>query len=318
MTGRCRIRGRLRPPGDKSLSHRALIFAALSDESAVLTDLNPGADVDSTAECLRRLGVTVARRSGEWRVSGVGTQGLRTPRRGLDCGNSGTSIRLLAGVLAGCGFRSRLTGDRSLSSRPMSRVTRPLRKMGARIQGQAKGGEDYAPLRIDGGDLRAVRWTQEVASAQVKSAVLLAALTGGVRAEVVEPLRSRDHTERMLRALGVPVKRDGDVIRLGARAARRDRLRAPQGSVPGDPSAAAYFAALAAALPGSDLTLEEVCLNPTRLGFFRVLERMGARVEKTRTRRWCGESVGTIRVRPGKLRGVRIGARAVPSLVDEI
>jgi 3-phosphoshikimate 1-carboxyvinyltransferase len=291
-----------------------LILAALAEGTASLRGLNPGADVASTAACLRRLGVAVARRGGEWRVEGRGPQAWRKARGVLDCGNSGTTMRLLAGVLAAMPFESRLTGDASLSARPMERIARPLVRMGASVRGRTRRGALVAPLTVRGRRLRSLRWKQEVASAQVKSAILLAAAVAGVRAVVLEPVRSRDHTERMLAALGARVRR----VRGGVSLAPGARLRPPSGTVPGDPSAGAFFAAAAAALPGSDLILEGVCLNPTRLGFYRALHRMGARVERRVTHRWCGEPVGELRIRSGRLRAIRLGGRSVPATIDEL
>ena len=308
-----RLAGRLAPPGDKSLSHRALLLAAIAGGRAELTGLNPGQDVESTAGALRLLGVDVRRRGRTWFVDGPGAAGFRRPRAAIDCGNSGTTMRLLAGVLAACPFESRLEGDSSLSGRPMGRIAAPLRALGARVDGHTDGDRLLPPLRIRGGPLLETRYASPVASAQVKSAVLLAGLVGGVPVEATEPSRSRDHTERMLRALGARVTRIPGGVRL-----EPGRIRAPSGLVPGDPSAAAFFVAAAAALPASRLVIENVCLNPTRLGFVRALVRMGARVETCPDRRWCGEPVGKIVVRPGRLRGVRLGARSIPALVDEI
>lgn len=312
--GRPRLRGTFEPPGDKSLSHRALIFAALSDESSTLTGLNPGADVRSTGECLRALGVPVSFAGGVWSVRGVGRRGLRPPSRDLDCGNSGTSIRLLAGVVAGARVPAILTGDASLSARPMGRILGPLSELGAKITADSLEGRAVPPLRLAAARLHGGTVVSSVASAQVKSAVLLAAFVAGVPVEFTEPRKSRDHTERMLKALGARIER----IPGGARLAARQEVRAPQGRVPGDPSAAAFFLGAAAALPGSDLTVNGVCLNPTRLGFVRALFRLGARVEVTRSERWCGEPVGSVRVRRGALRGIRVGAASVPGMVDEI
>jgi len=311
---RRRIAGTLAPPGDKSLSHRALLLAAIAGGETELDGLNPGADVAATARALRALGVDVRRRAGRWRVAGGGARALRRPRATIDCANSGTTMRLLAGIAAACPFETRLAGDASLSRRPMGRIAEPLIAMGARVGARRAGDALVPPLRVRGGGLRAIRWTSPVASAQVKSAVLLAALAAGVGATVTEPRRSRDHTERMLRALGARIERVPGGVRLRGRA----RLRAPDGRVPGDPSAGAFFAALAAALPGSDLVLEDVALNATRLGFYRALARMGARVDVVPRRRWCGEPAGDLRVRPGTLRGIDVGATAVPSLLDEI
>ncbi|MFN8179386.1 MAG: 3-phosphoshikimate 1-carboxyvinyltransferase [bacterium] len=306
--------GTLAPPGDKSLSHRALLFAALAGGAAELERLNPGEDVESTARALRALGVRVQRRGERWRVEGGGAKALRRPARAIDCGNSGTTMRLLAGVLAACPFESRLVGDASLSRRPMDRVADPLTRMGARVEGRRLGGSLVAPLVVRGGGLRPIAHRGRLASAQVKSAILLAACVAGVAVEVREPHRSRDHTERMLRALGARLRRTRGGVRLEAGGA----LRSPAGRVPGDPSAGAFFAAAAAALPGSDLVLEDVALNPTRLGFYRALVRMGARVEAAETRRWCGEPVGRLRVRPAALRAIAVSPPAVPALVDEI
>lgn len=311
-----KFRGAWKPPGDKSLSHRALIFAALAEGRSELRGLNRGADVESTAQALRDLGVKIARRGDRWFVESEGARALRRPAQPIDCGNSGTTMRLLAGVLAACPFESVLVGDESLHQRPMGRIAAPLRAMGARIQGKKLGarGEITAPLVIRGGRLHAAAMETRVASAQVKSAILLAAWTAGVRVEVVEPQRSRDHTERMLRALGAKVRMRGRRILFEEAAG----IGPPAGTVPGDPSAAAFFAAAAAASPGSRLVLEDVLLNPTRLGFYRLLARMGARVGQRRRRIWCGEPAGDLVVHGGRLRAFRIGARAVPALVDEI
>ncbi|HMB68315.1 MAG TPA: 3-phosphoshikimate 1-carboxyvinyltransferase, partial [bacterium] len=314
MRNRARLVGAFRPPGDKSLSHRALILAALAGGRTELTGLNPGEDVESTARCLRALGVRIRRRGDTWEVSGPGREGLRRPAAPLPCGNSGTTMRLMAGVAAGLPFRIELRGDASLSARPMARIAKPLRRMGARVEGRSFGPELHAPLVIRGGRLRRIRWRQEIASAQVKSAVLLAAWTAGVPADVVEPLRSRDHTERMMRALGAPVRRVGGGVQLGTGGS----LAAPEGCVPGDPSAGAFFAAGAAALPHSCVSLEGMGLNPTRTGFYRVLERAGARLQTRQAGRWCGEPVGDVKVRPGRLRSVKLSARQVPALLDEI
>jgi 3-phosphoshikimate 1-carboxyvinyltransferase len=314
VRSRPRLAGSCRPPGDKSLSHRALILAALAGGETEIHGLNPGEDVESTARCLRALGVRIRRRGDAWEVAGGGREALRKPAGPLECGNSGTTMRLLAGVAAGLPFRTELRGDASLSARPMARIARPLRLMGARVEGRRFGAEIHAPLVIRGGPLRRIRWRQEVASAQVKSAVLLAAWTAGVTVEVEEPVRSRDHTERMMRALGVPVTRVAGGVRLG----KGGTLAAPEGRVPGDPSAAAFLAAGAAALPGSRLGVEGVGLNPTRTGFFRVLARAGARMTVEAEGRWCGEPFGRITIRSSRLDGVRLGARRVPALLDEI
>ncbi len=309
-----RLSGRYAPPGDKSLSHRALLLAAIAGGQTAFQHLNPGADVESTAAALRELGVRVERTGDDWTVASPGSVGFRRPRRSLDCGNSGTTMRLLAGVLAACPFDSRLTGDDSLSARPMDRIAAPLESLGAKVQGRSGGAGLVPPLRIRGGSLRPGRWSSPVASAQVKSAVLLAGCVGSVGVTVREPVRSRDHTERMLKAMGGRLER----VPGGARWRPGGDLVPPSGRIPGDPSAGAFFAAAAAGLPGSKLVLEDVCLNRTRLGFYRALERMGAGVERNVTRRWWGEPVGTLVVRGRRLTGVRVDRRQIPTLLDEI
>jgi 3-phosphoshikimate 1-carboxyvinyltransferase len=264
---------------------------------------------------LRALGVKIARRGERWLVTGEGAHALHKPAHPIDCGNSGTTMRLLAGVFAACPFDSVLTGDASLRRRPMSRIVLPLREMGARIEGKKSvGGEMVAPLSIRGGRLRSAAINTGVASAQVKSAILLAAWTAGVPVEVHEPQRSRDHTERMMRALGAKLQVRGRSIHLEGTAG----IAPPAGAVPGDPSAAAFFAAAAAASPGSRLLVEDVLLNPTRLGFYRLLSRMGARVTERRRRTWCGERAGDLIVEGAHLKAFRITEAQVPSLVDEI
>lgn len=310
-----RLGGRLVPPGDKSLSHRALIFAALAEGESRLTHLNRGADIRSTERVLRALGVSIRRRGEVTVVQGVGGQ-FRAPRGTLDCGNSGTTMRLMSGILAACPFSSRLTGDASLRRRPMARIALPLQQMGAVVKGRSArtGGEVFAPLAIQGAKLRSVRVVSPVASAQVKSAILFAGHMAGVPVRIHEPELSRDHTERMMRALGGNVRRSGGDVVLGPSRG----LKPVRGRIPGDPSAVAFLAAAAAALPDSKLTVEGVLLNPTRLGFFRILRKMGAQVDVQPEGVWCGESFGSIVITAGELRGIRLGAREIPALVDEI
>lgn len=304
----------VRVPGDKSISHRSLICAALATGRSRIRNILPSADVHSTAGVLRALGVDVPPLSDHMGVEGRGLKGLTAPRVSLDCGNSGTTARLMSGVLSANPFSARLIGDESLSRRPMGRVSRPLVAMGA-----AFAFEDgpHLPLTITGGPLRPVRWTSETASAQIKSAILLAALVGQVRATVSEPERSRDHTERMLRALGVDVRSRGTEASIEP----TESISAFQIDVPADPSSAAFFGALAAAGgvgDGASIHLTDVALNPTRLGFFRVLRDMGADVTWEVEREECGEPVGTIVVAPAPLRGVRINAAQVPAMIDEL
>lgn len=304
----------VRVPGDKSISHRALICAALASGRSRIRHVLESADVHSTAGVLRTLGVAIPPLGPDVRVDGAGLGRLKAPATELDCGNSGTTARLMAGVLAGHPFSSRMVGDASLSRRPMGRVARPLEAMGARFT--FDGGE-HLPVVVTGGPLRSIQWASPTASAQVKSAVLFAGLVGGVAVEVTEPVRSRDHTERMLAALGV------DVRSSGTRAVLQPapELSPFQIDVPADPSSAAFLAALAAAGGIADheaLALTDVALNPTRLGFFRVLREMGAAVTWEVEREECGEPVGTITVGAGELTAARVTAEQVPAMIDEL
>jgi 3-phosphoshikimate 1-carboxyvinyltransferase len=305
------IRRDVEVPGDKSLSHRALLFAALAEGSSRIRGLQAGLDVAATRRCLEGLGVEFREEAGELRVEGRGVGGLTEPSGVLDCANSGTSMRLLAGVLAGHPFLSVLSGDEYLRRRPMARVLDPLREMGALALGRAE--DTRAPLVLRGGSLRALTWTLPVASAQVKSAVLLAGLHARGVTWVEEPAPSRDHTERMLQAMGAEVLREGS--RVGVRGP--GRLRAVDFPVPGDPSSAAFWVAAALLVPGSRVRVRGVCLNPTRTGFFRILQRMGAPILMQETGTACGEPVGDIVAEHGPLVGVSVAADEVPSAIDE-
>ncbi|MEJ2401997.1 MAG: 3-phosphoshikimate 1-carboxyvinyltransferase [Xanthomonadales bacterium] len=304
------VRGELRPPGDKSISHRALIFACLADGESRIGGLLEGEDVLATLAACRQLGLE-ARKAGEtWILRGVGRDGLRAPAAPLDMGNSGTAMRLLAGVLAAQPFDSVLVGDESLSRRPMNRIVRPLTQMGARIE---TGPDGTPPLRIHGNPaLEGIDYASPVASAQVKSCLLLAGLYARGRTSVREPHLSRDHTERMLPAFGVDLA--GDRAVNGG-----SRLRGTELEVPGDISSAAFFLAAAALVPGSDLQLRNVGLNATRDGVIRVLQAMGADITLTGLRESGGERVGDIRVRyAGRLRATEITPEQVPGLIDEL
>jgi 3-phosphoshikimate 1-carboxyvinyltransferase len=313
----------IRVPGDKSISHRSLLFGALARGGSRVRGILAGADPAATAEILRSLGVPVpALPSGgeELRIPGVGLRGLRTPSRVLDCMNSGTTARLLLGILAGQPLEATLTGDESLRKRPMARVVDPLVAMGAQVKvvgGTASGLR--LPLEIRGGPLRPLQHRSPVASAQVKSAILLAGLVGGVRVEITEPRRSRDHTERLLVSAGVPLE-EGP----GEDGGWRVVMAEPPGSippfdldVPGDPSSAAFFIALALLLD-RELVIRGVGVNPTRTGILPVLERMGARVEVVAAGEAGGEPVADLVVRGGSLRATEIGGDEIPALIDEI
>jgi 3-phosphoshikimate 1-carboxyvinyltransferase len=306
-----KVHGTVVVPGDKSISHRALILAALGDGRSRVRDVLRSADVESTAGALRRLGAPVPPLAADLHVQGVGLRGLHAADGSLDCGNSGTTARLLAGVAAALPGASTFLGDASLSRRPMRRVARPLELMGARID---LGDTGSLPMTVHGGELQPLDYASDTASAQVKSAVLLAGLVAGVPVRVVEPAPSRDHTERMLAARGAVVARAGNGVSLQPPA----RLAAAELRVPGDPSSAAFLAALAALADGGELRLPGVCLNPTRTGFFRVLARMGARVRIEDEASADGDQVGTVVVGPGELVAARVGGPEVPSLIDEL
>jgi 3-phosphoshikimate 1-carboxyvinyltransferase len=306
-----RVTGTVRVPGDKSISHRALMLSALGDGPSRVTRILDSADVRSTAGVLRQLGVDIPTLDPELVIEGVGTRGLLAPRDALDCGNSGTTARLMAGMVAGAGVTARFVGDASLSRRPMRRVARPLEAMGARIQFD---GSDGLPMTVRGATLRGIEWASDVASAQVKSSILLAGAVAGVEVTVREPGASRDHTERMLVAHGLGIEWAPGYARLRAGG----RLDPCDVDVPADPSSAAFFAGLAALAASGEVVLKDVCVNPTRIGFFHALREMGPVVEFLPRREQSGEPTGDIVVRPGPLRAVTVGADRVPSLIDEV
>lgn len=310
----CGLRGTVAIPGDKSISHRAVMLGALAEGKTIIENFLPGEDCLSTIACFRKLGVEITGpEDGVVTVSGRGLDGLREPCDILDAGNSGTTMRLILGVLAGQPFFSVITGDDSLRRRPMARVTHPLGLMGARISGRQDGA--LAPLAIQGGRLDPIHYYSPVASAQVKSAVLLAGLFAAGETAVTEPYLSRDHTERMLRYFGAEVDVSGGAIRLKG----RPRLSGRVLKVPGDISSAAFLMVAASAIPGSDLILAGVGVNPTRTGIVDALAEMGAHIEMLNTRQEGGEPVADIRVRyNGRLCGVSLGGEIIPRLIDEI
>ena len=307
------VRGTLEMPGDKSISHRFALLGALARGQTTITGLSSGADVASTVACLRALGVDLSGNGGgALRVEGRGLGALRAPSDVLDAGNSGTTMRLMAGVLAGRGFTSTITGDASLRRRPMQRVIDPLTAMGAAIRSE----HGRAPLEIRGGALTGIAWASPVASAQIKSAVLLAGLSASGTTTVREPLPSRDHTERLLPVFGVEVHLADNAV--SVRGGQTPMAPADALHVPGDASAAAVWAAAAAALPGSAVRIRGVGLNPLRLGFARVLARMGAHVTIEQETAGAGEPAGTLVVTSGDQHRVEIAADEVPSLIDEL
>ena len=308
------LTGRIRVPGDKSISHRALMFAALAVGRSRIEGLLEGEDVLATAAALRMMGAAIAQEGDAWVVDGVGVGGLLEPNGPLDMGNSGTSARLLMGLLASHGFTASMVGDASLSKRPMGRVTEPLSQMGASFQSAG----NRLPIIIEGAHPAVpIEYRLPVASAQVKSAVLLAALNTPGTTRVIEPVPTRDHTERMLRGFGVDVavsEQDGE--RLISITGPAD-LEPCDVVVPGDPSSAAFFAVAASVVPGSDLVIENVGLNPTRDGIYKVLEQMGANIEKLDSREVGGEPVADLRVRHARLSGVEVDPALAPSMIDE-
>jgi len=311
------LAGTVRVPGDKSISHRAVLFAALAAGRSTVRGLLEAEDVMATVAAVRGLGAEVTREGeGCWTVHGCGTGGLAAPADVLDCGNAGTLARLLLGVLAGHPFPAVLTGDASLRRRPMARVVRPLGAMGARIE--AREGTRL-PLTVRG-RLRPLplSWRSPVASAQVKSAILLAGLHAPGVTVVEEPSPSRDHSERMLRAMGAEVRAETLPDGRHRVAVRGDVELAPLSvTVPGDPSSAAFPVAAAAAVPGSRVVVEGVLANPLRTGFFTTLREMGAAVHWMRPREQGGEPVADLLVEGGRLRGVEVPARRAPAMIDE-
>ncbi|HET7211118.1 MAG TPA: 3-phosphoshikimate 1-carboxyvinyltransferase [Methyloceanibacter sp.] len=311
-----RLSGRIRVPGDKSISHRALILGALATGTTRITGLLEAADIAATANALSALGAEVERTNGQVQVKGQGVGGLRAPSSALDFGNSGTASRLMLGVIAGHDMQVELTGDASLRSRPMGRVLAPLAAMG--LQTEAEADQATLPLVVRGtSDLLPIVYGLPVPSAQVKSAVLLAGLHAPGRTTVVEPLATRDHTERMLGFFGAEIVSED---RGGARAVMvcgDAELYGASIAVPGDPSSAAFIVAAALIAPGSDIVVEGVLLNPTRSGFIETLLEMGANIEILDRRDEGGEPVGDLRVRTSALKGVRVTRNRAPSMIDE-
>ena len=306
------LRGVITPPGDKSISHRSLILNAIAKGSAKVTGLGSGEDVVSTMRCLRSCGVEIEDGVEPNSVTVRGLEGnLREPDDVLDAGNSGTSMRLLAGVMAGMPHLSILTGDASLRSRPMGRVVKPLQLIGAHVQG--RNGDTLAPLAIRGGDLRGIEYTLPVASAQLKSSIMLAALFASGETLIHQPDRSRDHTERMLRAMGARVEEEGLDL-----AIEPASLRAIDFQIPGDISGAAFWMVAAICHPDADLTIKGVGVNPTRSGILEALEGMGADLSVENPRLQGGEPVADLRVKSSRLKGLDVGGQLVPRIIDEI
>ena len=305
------ISGSLEVPGDKSISHRYAMLASLAEGPSEITHFSAAADCRSTLDCFSRMGVKFDLQGDLVRIDGAGIGGLRKPRRTLDAQNSGTTMRMLTGILAGQEFKSTLDGDASLRRRPMRRVMDPLAKMGARIEAREGG---FAPLKIEGTRLSSINYTLPVASAQVKSAVLLAGMFADGVTSVTEPVRTRDHTELALAEFGARVEHEGRTIRIHG----RPELKGRKLRVPGDLSSAVFFLAAALILPESSLVIHDVGLNPTRSAVLDVLGSMGAPVSLVSIRSENGELIGDLSVRHEPVKGGTIEGDAIAQLIDEL
>ncbi len=302
-----KISGNINLPGDKSISHRALMFASLTDGECIINNISTGEDVETTRKCLGQCGILSQKFGNKVQITGGA---FSTPKLPLDCGNSGTSIRLLTGLLSGKGITAEFIGDTSLSKRPMNRIIEPLNEMGVEI-GSNNG---YLPLTIKPNMMKGFSFSPSVASAQVKSCIMLAGLGGEGETIINEKIKTRDHSEIILEELGAPVSSNS--------AIRIKNLEKPlqpfNMTVPGDPSSAAFFAAAAAIIPNSSITITNVLANPTRVGFFDILEKMGGRVEWQNIHKECGELVGDVHVYFAPLNGIDITEEMVPSVIDEL
>ena len=307
------LKGEVAVPGDKSISHRSVIFSSIAEGRSLVSNFLPGEDNFRTVGAFRKMGVRIEEKGeGVLAIDGLGLNGLKEPDDVIDCGNSGTTIRLLSGLLAAQSFFSVLTGDQYLRKRPMKRVIKPLSTMGARIWGRVQG--ELPPLAIWGSPLQATRYDSPIASAQIKSAVLLAGLYAEGETSVFEPHPSRDHTERMLSSFGAEVRpRQGGVTIVG-----RPTLKGREILVPGDISSAAFFMVAGLVVPGSELLIRNVGINPTRNGILEVLRSMGGSLETLNERDAAGEPVADILATSSRLRGVEIGGSMIPRLIDEI
>ncbi len=304
------LHGSITVPGDKSISHRAIMLGALASGTTHITGFLMGEDCLSTIDCFRKMGVNIDITENEVTVEGVGLHGLSAPEDELYTGNSGTTTRLLCGILAGQSFCSVLNGDASIQKRPMGRVIKPLREMGASIEGKH---DNHCPLRIYPSELCGIEYRLPVASAQLKSAILLAGLYAEGQTTVIEPAPSRDHTERMFRALGVEIETNGNIITLEP----PEDLHAVDIAVPADISSAAFFLVAGAIVPGSELTVRNVGVNPTRTGILDVLRGMGADITESNFRDEA-EPVCDLTVKYSKLHGIEIGGSIIPRLIDEL
>jgi 3-phosphoshikimate 1-carboxyvinyltransferase len=313
INGKRSVHGEITVPGDKSISHRSVILGSIAEGKTSISGFLESSDCLNTIGCFSSLGVPIAK-TGEasYEIQGVGLDGLKEPSNVLDVGNSGTGIRLISGVLAGQDFYTVITGDESIRRRPMDRIARPLREMGAKVLGRENG--RYAPLTIMGGNLKAVSYTSPVASAQIKSAVMLAGLFANGITSLTEPALSRNHTELMLEAFGADIQVDGLTVSVKG----QPHLKGQEIRVPGDISSAAFFIVAAIITKGSRVRIENVGINPTRTGILDVLGAMGAKIRLENKRTAAGEPVADIVAESSNLSGTVIGEDLIPSLIDEI
>ena len=307
-----RLRGEVTVPGDKSISHRAVMFGALADGTTEVSNFLNGADCLSTIDCFRRLGISIEEQNGRVLIHGKGLHGLSKSASGLDTGNSGTTTRLISGILAGQNFETTLNGDASIQTRPMNRIIQPLTQMGADIT--SIRGNGCAPLRIVGKPLKGIHYQSPVASAQVKSSILLAGLYADAPTSVTEPYLSRNHSEIMLNLFG------GNVTSLGTTATIQPNphLTGQKVHVPGDISSAAYFLAAGLVVPDSEILIKHVGINPTRDGILRVFREMGGSITLLNENQGNGEPTADLLVKAGSLHGITIGGSIIPTLIDEI
>ena len=304
------VKGAIRLPGDKSISHRYAMLGAIAEGDTKIENYSTGADCASTLACMRGLGVAWEHDGGKIVIHGKGSQ-LQVPKSPLDCGNSGSTIRMLSGILAGQDFTTELFGDESLSRRPMARVIAPLESMGAKIS-STNGGRP--PLRITGGKLRAIDYSMPVPSAQVKTCLLHAGLFADGETRISESIRTRDHGEVALRAFGAELKRDGNQVSIRG----GQKLHAIEATIPGDISSSAFFLCAASLFPGSQLTVTHLLMNPTRARLFDILIAMGLRISLTQVEEHHGELVGTAQVEGASLKGMTLSGADTAALIDEI
>jgi 3-phosphoshikimate 1-carboxyvinyltransferase len=306
------LKGVIEIPGDKSISHRSVMFGSIANGVTRVTNFLPGDDCLSTISCFRKLGVVIEENENEITIYGNGFDGLKEPNDLLDVGNSGTTIRLLLGILAGRPFHSSLIGDHSIGKRPMTRVTEPLKTMGAKIDGRKNG--EFTPLSMRGGSLNPIHYQMPVASAQVKSALILAGLQAEGETTIIEKAESRDHTERMIRKFGGEIQKDNRTITVKG----GQKLIASDILVPGDISSAAFFLVAGAIVPDSEIVLKNVGLNPTRTGIIEIMKKMGANLEIHQNVADAFEPVGDLTIKTSSLKGTVIEGDVIPRLIDEI